>query len=110
MERFVIEGGRRLCGTITPAGNKNAALPLLAASLLTDQPVVLNNIPQIGDVAIKIALLRGLGMRVDQRGDHSWNLYSAGVGDTEPDPALARRIRTSILLAGPLLSDRKSVV
>ena len=106
MERFVIEGGRRLCGTITPAGNKNAALPLLAASLLTDQPVVLRNIPQIGDVATKIALLRGLGMRIEQRGGHSWAIHAAGVGDTEPDAALARQIRTSILLAGPLLARR----
>ena len=110
MERFVIEGGRRLRGTITPAGNKNAALPLLAASLLTDQPVVLRNIPQIGDVATKIALLRGLGMRIEQRGGHSWALHASGVGDTEPDAALARQIRTSILLAADTDCDSLAIL
>ena len=109
MERFVIEGGHRLSGTITPAGNKNAALPLLAATLLTNQPVTLHNIPRIGDVGTKLALLQQLGVRVEQGQNTSWTLHAAGVGDTEPDPALARKIRTSILLAGPLLARRGAV-
>jgi UDP-N-acetylglucosamine 1-carboxyvinyltransferase len=96
VERFVIEGGRRLSGTITPAGNKNAALPLLAAALLTDQEVVLHNIPRIGDVATKSALLRGMGVQFNPRGDHSWSIRAAGVGDAEPEPGLARKIRTGI--------------
>ncbi|MFL5803411.1 MAG: UDP-N-acetylglucosamine 1-carboxyvinyltransferase [Roseiflexaceae bacterium] len=110
MERFVIEGGRRLNGSITPTGNKNAALPLLAATLLTDEPVVLHNIPQIGDVDNKIALLRKLGVRVERSGDHSWSLVAADVGDAQPDVALSRSIRTSVLLAGPLLARRGHVV
>lgn len=109
MERFIIEGGRRLCGTITPAGNKNAALPLLAATLLTDQEIVLRNLPQIGDVVTKAALLRTLGVQIDQRRDGAWSVRASRVGDTEPDSALARKIRTSILLAGPLLARRGHV-
>jgi UDP-N-acetylglucosamine 1-carboxyvinyltransferase len=109
VERFVIEGGCQLRGSITPAGNKNAALPLLAATLLTDQEVVLDNIPLIGDVANKIALLRKLGARVERRGDHGWALCAADVGDEQPDLALARSIRTSVLLAGPLLARRGHV-
>jgi UDP-N-acetylglucosamine 1-carboxyvinyltransferase len=106
VERFVIEGGQRLSGTIAPAGNKNAALPLLAATLLTDQEIVLHNMPRIGDVVTKIALLRDLGVQFAQRGEHTWAARAANVGATEPDPALARKIRTSILLAGPLLARR----
>lgn len=106
MERFIIEGGQRLAGVITPAGNKNAALPLLAAALLTDQQVVLHNLPQIGDVAIKMTLLQSLGVAIEQRADHSWSLHADNIGAAEPDTALARKIRTSILLAGPLLARR----
>ncbi|HEU5099968.1 MAG TPA: UDP-N-acetylglucosamine 1-carboxyvinyltransferase, partial [Roseiflexaceae bacterium] len=109
MERFVIEGGRRLSGTVTPAGNKNAALPLLAASLLTNSELVLRNMPQIGDVTTKIALLEQLGARVQPHGDHSWAIRADTVGGAEPDAALARKIRTSILLAGPLLARRGHV-
>jgi UDP-N-acetylglucosamine 1-carboxyvinyltransferase len=106
VERFIIEGGQRLSGTFTPAGNKNAALPLLAAALLTDQPIVLHNIPMIGDVATKLALLQQLGARIQRRDEHSWAIRTNQVGDTAPDPALSRKIRTSILLAGPLLARR----
>jgi UDP-N-acetylglucosamine 1-carboxyvinyltransferase len=109
VERFTIEGARRLNGAITPAGNKNAALPLLAATLLTDQEVVLHNIPQIGDVVNKITLLKKLGVRVERRCDHSWALCAAGVGNADPDIATARLIRTSVLLAGPLLARRGHV-
>ncbi|HJZ46303.1 MAG TPA: UDP-N-acetylglucosamine 1-carboxyvinyltransferase [Roseiflexaceae bacterium] len=109
MERFVIEGGQRLSGTVTPAGNKNAALPLLAATLLTDGDVVLRNIPQIGDVSTKIGLLQKLGACIQPHGDHGWAIRAAGVGEAEPDAALARKIRTSILLAGPLLARRGHV-
>jgi UDP-N-acetylglucosamine 1-carboxyvinyltransferase len=109
VERFVIEGGRRLSGTITPAGNKNAALPLLAATLLTDSDIVLHNLPQIGDVATKIELIQKLGARIQAHGKHSWAIRAAGVGSAEPDAALARKIRTSILLAGPLLARRGHV-
>lgn len=106
MERFIIEGGHRLSGSIRPSGNKNAALPLLAATLLTNREVVLHNIPQIGDVATMIGLLERLGARVERRGSHSWSVRADTVGAAEPDPALARKIRASVLLAGPLLARR----
>ena len=91
MERFIIEGGRRLSGSIAPAGNKNAALPLLAATLLTDAQVVLHNIPIIGDVITKIGMLQQLGVRIERRGEHSWALCAAPVGGMEPDVGLARK-------------------
>ena len=109
MERFVIEGGHRLSGTIRPAGNKNAALPLLAATLLTSEPVILRNMPEIGDVVTKRALLGGLGVHISPAGDHSWRFHTPEVRNEDPDPALARRILTSILLAGPLIARRGHV-
>jgi UDP-N-acetylglucosamine 1-carboxyvinyltransferase len=110
VERFIIEGGNALNGTITPSGNKNAALPLLAAVLLTNETVILDNIPQIGDVMNKINLLRKLGVAVERLGDHRWQFNAADIGDSQPDVALSRSIRTSILLAGPLLARRGHVV
>lgn len=109
MERFIIDGNHQLSGTITPAGNKNAALPLLAATLLTDQHVVLHNIPAIGDVEHKLLLLQRLGVHVESCGDHSWTLCAEQIGDSQPDTLLARKIRTSVLLAGPLLARRGQV-
>jgi UDP-N-acetylglucosamine 1-carboxyvinyltransferase len=106
MEHFVIEGGHRLHGTIRPVGNKNAALPLLAVSLLTDEPLVLHNMPDIGDVQTKVELLRGLGVDCTPLGNGSWQLCAHNIGDQQPDPHLSRHIRTSSLLAGPLLARR----
>lgn len=106
MDYFVIEGGQRLSGTISPAGNKNAALPLLAAALLTDAPLTLHNVPDIGDVRTKIELLRRLGVECTPLGGGSWRFVTKGVGDHEPDLELGRRIRTVPLLAGPLLARR----
>src|SRR3954454_19397425 len=104
MEKLVIEGGVPLSGTIVPAGNKNAALPLLAASLLTDEPVVLGNVPRIRDTEAMLALLADLGVRVDWLEDNTVFLQADGIEDTEVDPALAERIRASFLVAGPLLA------
>src|SRR5207237_10311971 len=70
MEKFVIEGGAPLSGTVVPAGNKNAALPILAASVLTEDEVVLRHVPRIRDVASMLALLRYLGVRVECRRAH----------------------------------------
>lgn len=106
MDRFVIEGGRTLSGSIAPAGNKNAALPLLAATLLSSGTVTLHNVPLIGDVAHKIALLQKLGATVTRLDQHTWSFCTETIGDAQPDTALARKIRTSILLAGPLLARR----
>src|SRR4051795_8225377 len=105
MEKFVIDGGVPLSGTIAPAGNKNAALPILAACVLTGDEVVLHNVPQIRDVEAMLELLEGMGVRVDRRDDHSIALCAAGVGDDAiVDKGAAERIRASFLLAGPLLA------
>jgi UDP-N-acetylglucosamine 1-carboxyvinyltransferase len=104
MQKFVIEGGVPLSGTVTPAGNKNAALPLLAASLLTDEEVVLSNLPRIRDVEAMVALLRDLGSKVDWLDEHTVSLRADGVSKTELEPRLASRIRASFLTAGPLLA------
>ncbi|NMB74184.1 MAG: UDP-N-acetylglucosamine 1-carboxyvinyltransferase [Myxococcales bacterium] len=104
MEAFVIEGGRRLSGSIRPSGNKNSALPLLAASLLTDQPLVLRNVPRIRDVAAKRQILAAQGVAFDEPGANVLRMQSGSMPAMDPDPELCRRIRTSILLAGPLLA------
>ncbi|WP_029215219.1 UDP-N-acetylglucosamine 1-carboxyvinyltransferase [Kallotenue papyrolyticum] len=106
MEHFVIEGGYPLRGTITPVGNKNAALPLLAVALLTDEPLILHNVPDIGDVRTKLELIRRLGVEATPLGASSWKLQARAVGDRQPDEELSRRIRTAPLLAGPLLARR----
>jgi UDP-N-acetylglucosamine 1-carboxyvinyltransferase len=106
MEKFVIEGGAPLSGTVVPAGNKNGALPLIAASLLTEDELVLRNVPRIADVEAMIDLLTGLGATVEWRSDNELSICGAGVGggDASPDRELSERIRASFLLAGPLLA------
>jgi len=105
MEKFVIDGGVPLSGTIAPAGNKNAALPILAACVLTQDEVVLHNVPQIRDVEAMLELLEGMGVRIERREDHTIALCAAGVGpDAVVDKGVAERIRASFLLAGPLLA------
>jgi UDP-N-acetylglucosamine 1-carboxyvinyltransferase len=104
MEKFVIEGGVPLSGTIAPAGNKNGALPILAACLLTDDEVVLRNVPRIADVEAMTLLLESLGARVEWLGPGEVSVDSSGVDRFEVDRELAERIRASFLLAGPLLA------
>jgi UDP-N-acetylglucosamine 1-carboxyvinyltransferase len=104
MEKFIIEGGQPLSGTVVPAGNKNAALPVLAATLLTREEVVLRNIPRIRDVEAQLNLLRNLGAEVEWRDDNVVAVCAAEVRGTAVDAALAERIRASFLLAGPLLA------
>jgi UDP-N-acetylglucosamine 1-carboxyvinyltransferase len=106
MEYFWIEGGSRLSGVMRPVGNKNAALPLLAASLLTDEPLHLHNIPNIGDVRTKLALLTRLGVVVHLDEDGNCLLDAQRVTDGAVDPDLSSQIRTAPLLAGPLLARR----
>jgi UDP-N-acetylglucosamine 1-carboxyvinyltransferase len=93
-----------LNGEITPSGNKNAALPLLAACLLTDQPVTLHNVPQIRDVLNMRALLESLGVQFETLGEGSWRIQAQDVRPADLDPELCRHIRASILLAGPMLA------
>ena len=102
MEKFVIEGGIPLHGEVTPGGNKNAALPLLAACLLTEEPVVIHNVPYIRDVSDMRHLLESLGVQVDDLGGNSWRVTARTVRPADLDPDLCRRIRASILLAGPM--------
>jgi UDP-N-acetylglucosamine 1-carboxyvinyltransferase len=104
VETFVIEGGVPLSGTVRPAGNKNAALPILAACVLTADPVTLENVPRIRDVEAMIELLVDLGAEVEWTGPHRVRVWAADVSKTRLDPELCRRIRASILFAGPLLA------
>jgi UDP-N-acetylglucosamine 1-carboxyvinyltransferase len=104
MEKLVIEGGVPLSGTIVAAGNKNAALPLLAASLLTEERVEIANVPRIRDTEAMLALLADLGVSVEWLGDNKVALQAADIASTDVDPDLAERIRASFLVAGPLLA------
>jgi UDP-N-acetylglucosamine 1-carboxyvinyltransferase len=104
MEKFVIQGGVPLSGTIVPAGNKNGALPILAAALLTDDEVLIRNVPRIADVGAMLALLAELGARVEWVGGNDVAIRADGVCATEVDRELSERIRASFLLAGPLLA------
>jgi UDP-N-acetylglucosamine 1-carboxyvinyltransferase len=104
MERFVIDGGRPISGEVRPSGNKNAALPLLAACLLTDEPVTLCNMPDIGDIVTMADLLANLGVSVERIDPHTWRVQAASLRTSELDPHLFGRIRGSITLAGPLLA------
>jgi UDP-N-acetylglucosamine 1-carboxyvinyltransferase len=104
MQKFVIEGGVPLSGTIVPAGNKNGALPILAACLLTDDEVILRNVPRIRDVEAMISLLCSLGARVRWLQDGELSVDCASVARTDVDAELAEQIRASFLLAGPLLA------
>lgn len=101
---LVVEGGHRLSGRIDVEGNKNAALPLLAACLLTDQPCVLTNVPRIRDVSVMGELLRGLGAEVEGIGTTRVQVRCEKVLSDQPDPRLVGRLRGSVLLLGPLLA------
>ena len=104
MEKFVIEGGEPLSGVVTPSGNKNAALPMLAATLLTDEKIVLRNVPRIKDVETMLGILSALGVDIEESGDHELTLQARNVTTTELDPDLCHQIRASILFAGPMLA------
>ena len=104
MEAFVIEGGTPLSGTIRAAGNKNGALPILAACVLADEPVTLTNVPRIRDVDTMVALLNDVGADADWIGANEIRVNAAGVQKKELDEELCSRMRASFLLAGPLLS------
>ena len=101
---FVVEGGHRLSGAVRPAGNKNAALPILAATLLADGPCTLDNVPRIRDVETMLELLVSQGVRAEWQGERTLVLDAAAAKSADPDPALCAKIRASVLLAGPLLA------
>jgi UDP-N-acetylglucosamine 1-carboxyvinyltransferase len=103
-EKFVIEGGVPLSGTIVPAGNKNGALPILAACLLTEDEVILRNVPRIRDVEAMLLLLQELGARADWQGPGEVRVDASTVDRFRVNRELAEKIRASFLLAGPLLA------
>ena len=110
MARFIVEGGTPLRGEITPAGNKNSALPLIAASLLTDLPVTLRNLPRIRDVRGMLEIAAELGATVEELGPHEVRITGAGLKAHTVSTALAGEIRASLLFAGPLLARRGRAV
>ncbi|MGW8250675.1 MAG: UDP-N-acetylglucosamine 1-carboxyvinyltransferase [Anaerolineales bacterium] len=104
MEKFAIHGRKQLSGEITPSGNKNSALPLLAACTLTDEPVILHNVPEIQDVRTMRNLLESLGVEVRLVGNHTWRIHARDLRPSDLDPDMCRRIRASILIAGPMIA------
>ena len=104
MEKFVIKGGEPLSGELTVAGNKNAALPILAACLLTEEELLLHRVPRIRDTEAQVALLERLGVDAEWVSDNSLRLCAASVSEVVVDEELSKKIRASFLLAGPLLA------
>lgn len=101
--QFIVEGGHPLSGSIRPSGNKNAALPIVAAALLTDQPVVLENVPRIRDIETLVQLVASLGVEIAWRDRNTLHIHAREVRPATLDRTLSAKIRGSILLAGPLL-------
>ena len=108
MARFIIQGGKRLSGQHRAPGNKNAALPMLAATVLTDEPVRLQNVPLIDDVRTMLDILVDLGADVQLKG-HTVTVCAAGLRKRRIDPKLCRRVRSSILFAGPMAARHGAV-
>src|SRR5258708_28809971 len=109
MARFIVEGGTPLGGETTAKGNKTPALPLTAASRLTNEPVILRNLPRIRDVTAMLEIVAGLGATVDRLDPQAVTICAANVNKTAIDPKLSREIRTSLLVAGPMLARFKKV-
>ncbi|HFB52533.1 MAG TPA: UDP-N-acetylglucosamine 1-carboxyvinyltransferase, partial [Anaerolineae bacterium] len=104
MPEFVIEGGHPLTGTYTPSGNKNAAFPLISAALLTDEPVTLHNLPDIGDVRTMLEIMADLGVDVTRHSAHNVTLHAKTIRKTMPDPLLFSQIRGALVLMGSMLA------
>ncbi len=104
MDKFIVEGGHPLKGTFQPAGNKNEALPVIAATMLTEEPVVLKNVPQVTDALRMLDIAAALGAEVRQTGDSEWTVQAKNIVTDTPDPKLAASIRGSFLFAGSMLA------
>ena len=104
MHEYVIEGGFPIQGTITASGNKNAALPCIAACLLTSEPVILNNIPEIQDTNVMLQILEALGAKVEKITKHNWKIHCEKISKKELPRDLTKKVRGSIVFAGPLLA------
>ena len=103
MNEYIIEGGFPISGTITASGNKNAALPCLAASLLTAEPVILHNIPEIEDTGVMIKIIESLGAKVTKLEKHSWQIDASKIKTSVLPSELTKKVRGSIVFVGPLL-------
>jgi UDP-N-acetylglucosamine 1-carboxyvinyltransferase len=110
MSEYLIEGGSPIRGTIRASGNKNAALPCLAAALLTAEPVILRNIPDIEDVQVMLEIYRALGGKAESLGPNAWQLCMSNSIQPKVPPEQAKKIRASILFAGPLLARTGAAV
>jgi len=104
MYSYIIEGGHRLKGRIRPNGNKNAALPCLAATLLSDEQIILKNVPDIEDVEVMLGILEALGSDIRRLDEHTYSLKTCNIKECAIPLEMAKQIRASILFAGPLLS------
>ena len=109
MDQFIVEGGNPISGEITPTGNKNEALPVLAAAILTSEPIVLRNIPDILDIQSMLELLESLGMRISRLDAHTFFLHAQSITSDTPFFHQASLIRGSFLLAGPMLARYGSI-
>lgn len=109
MDRFIIEGGHKLSGTLVPGGNKNEVLPALAGSLLTNEEVILHNVPKIKDVEVMMEIIRDLGGEAEFYSDNDVRLCCAGVNKTSLSPELCKKVRASILFAGPMLAKHREI-
>lgn len=109
MQQFVIEGGHRLSGTIKASGNKNAALKMLPACMLTDEPVILRNMPDIGDVRTLIEIMRKLGVDITWQDSSTLRVHAKNITSTAIDAQLAGKLRASFVMAGPMLGRMGSV-
>jgi UDP-N-acetylglucosamine 1-carboxyvinyltransferase len=109
MEKFIIEGGAKLSGIVRPNGNKNEALPILAATLLTDEPVILRNVPKISDVLIMLKILEDLGVDISY-GEKEISICARNIRKNVLDAKMCQEIRASILFAGPMLARCGGVV
>jgi len=104
VDKFIIHGRAALSGSVTPSGNKNSALPLLAACTLTEEPVILHNVPNIRDVQTMRNLLESLGVEIKVLSEHSLQVQARNLCPSELDPDMCRQIRASILIAGPMVA------
>ena len=104
MHKYRIEGGIPIRGTIAASGNKNAALPCIAATLLSEEPIILRNIPEIEDTGVMLLILQALGASVEKIGEHEWKIDASIIRSSDIPAALSKKIRASILFAGPLVA------
>jgi len=109
MDAFAIEGKAPLKGVVTPSGNKNAAFPAIAAALLTDQPVTIHNLPNIGDVRTMLHIVEDLGVEVTRHDPHNVTLRAGTIRKTTPDPSRFAKMRGALVLMGSLLAREGEV-